>query len=117
MKEKIKEFFSDTWNIVLTIFQCIGVLAFIFMSLSIIFTIIFLLFEGVFFILLSIKIWQRKRKILEQQDIYDQLPYTHDQLEYIHKTNANAIKNIKLMSVLVMSLGIVLIFCIFSVIF
>ncbi len=117
MKEKIKEFFSDTWNIVLTVFQCIGILAFLLLEISRIFTIIFLLCEGVFFILLSIKILQRKKKILEQQAIYDQLPYSHEQLESMHRANERAIKSNRLMSVMYMALGIVLVFCILYVFF
>ena len=117
MREKIQKFFSDTWNIVLTVFQCIGIIAFILIELSSIFAILFLLCEGVFFMLFGIKMLKRKKKILEDQAVYDQLPYSQEQIELIHKANERTIKNNKLMGIMMMALGFVLIFLILYVIF
>ena len=117
MKEKLKDFFSDTLNIVLTVFQVLGILAFLMIELSFVCSMIFFLCEGVFFIILGVKMLKKKKTILEQQAIYDQLPYSKEQLDSMHRANERAIKNNTLVSALLISLGIVLIFCIFYVLF
>ena len=81
MKEKIKKFLSDKFNLALMIIQGLSFICLILLSLSIVFNIGFLLFESAFFILWGIKILIDTGKIKYRQECYSKLPYTPEQLE------------------------------------
>ena len=108
MKEKIKKFLSDKYNLTLSIFQSLAVLCLIFIELSIVFNILFLFFESVFFILWGIKILIDASKIKYREEVYSKLHYTKEQLEYLKKKDIGDKRNGKFKGVLITILGILL---------
>ena len=116
MKEKLKKFFSDKFNMVLSVIQCVAVICLILIGVSIIFNIIFLLLESVFFVLWGIKILMDVKKIEYRKEIYSKMPYTPEQLDYLKKKDISDKKNGKFRGVTLILLGLVLIYMTFCAI-
>jgi len=110
MKEKIKKFLSDKLNLTLTIIQSIAIICLMFIWLSIIFNIGFLIFESVFFVIWGIKILIDTNKIKYRKEYYSKLPYTAEQLEYLKKKDVKDMKSGKLKGYLTIFLGISLLY-------
>lgn len=116
MKEKLKKFLSDKFNISLMVIQGVAFICLILIKLSIVFNIGFLLLESVFFILWGIKILVDTSKIKYREEYYSKLPYTPEQLEYLKKKDTMDKKNGKFRGIMIIIFGIALIYMTFCAI-
>ena len=114
MKEYIRKFCKDKFNIVLLIIQILALFFLALASISYVFTILFFVMESVFFIVLGIKFLVGTKKLKNNQELYNQLPYNETQRELLKKNDENEIKNNKFRGVMFIILGIILLFTLFS---
>ena len=116
MKQKIIDFLKDKFNITLITLQVLAIISY-FLSAYFVFLVLFYLFESAFLIVWGFKFLGVNNKSKYKMEIYNQLPYTDAEKEQIRKNNDKALKNNKMMAVMLILLGIVLLFTGFSVIF
>ncbi|MBE5757638.1 MAG: hypothetical protein E7345_01730 [Clostridiales bacterium] len=110
MREKIKKFFSDKFNIFATVLQSLAVLCLAFWVLSIVFNILFLLLESVFFVAWGIKVLVDIKKIRSNFSLQEKLPYTPEQLNYLKKKHLSDIRNAKFKGSMMIVLGVTFIY-------
>lgn len=117
MKDKLLAFFKDKFNIALVVIQILALISFCFSEMSEVFASMFFVLEGAFFIVLGIKILQNIKKSRDKYEMISQLPYTNAEKAEIIKKIESANKNNKFIGVVLILIGIVLIFSLFSLIF
>lgn len=117
MKDLIDRILKNKFNIVLVIIQIVAVLCFLLGQRFVFGTVMFFILEGGFLITWGIKLLIEVRNSKYSEEIVNQLPYTQDQREYIFKKNKRDNKNNKFMAFMLIALGIVVIFTLFSSIF
>lgn len=117
MKDLINKLLKNKLNIALIILQLSAVVFFLIGQRFAFGSIMFFLTEGVFLILLGVKLLLQIRNSKYSQEVIDQLPYTQEQRDYIIKQNKRSNKNNKFMAIMLILLGIVVIFNLFSTIF
>ena len=117
MKDKLLAFFKDKFNISLVVLQVLALISFCFSEISGVVASMFFVLEGVFFIVLGIKILLNIKKTRDKYEILSQLPYTEAEKAEIIKKTESANKNNKFIGVVLILIGIILIFSLFSLIF
>lgn len=117
MKEKLLKFIKDKFNIALIIVQALAVLSYLLSGLGVFFVMLFFSLEGAFFIVWASKIFYAINANKESQEIYSKLPYTELEKENLRKKNESINKNNKMVAIILLIMGIVLVFSVFSYIF
>lgn len=117
MKEKILKFLKDKFNISLIIIQVIAIICYALSGLSMVFVMLFIGLEGVFFVIMGTKFLRGISASNSMQEIYEQLPYTEEERKKLRKKQESANKNNRFVAIILIFLGIVLFFSAFSLIF
>lgn len=117
MKEKILKLLKDKYNIALIVIQVIAIICYALSCVAGVFVILFVSLEGVFFVMLGVKILRSITESNDLQEIYEQLPYTEQEKKMLRKKQESANKNNRFVAILLVILGIVLFFSAFSLIF
>ena len=110
MREKIIEFFSNKFNLILTIVQVIALVLFGFGNVWAICFVLAISSEGVFFVVLGIKTFANNKQIKSRESMMGALPIKKAELEHMQKQNNRTIKLNKLQAVLYIIMGIILVF-------
>ena len=116
MKQKIMEFLKNKFNIALITLQALAIISYCLNMFSV-FLFFFFMFEAAFLIVWGVKYICINRTSKAQMAVYNELPYTDAQKEYLRKNCENNSKNNKIMSIMLIVLGVVLFFSGFSMIF
>ena len=114
MKEQIKNFFKDGYNIALVVLQAIALIFVCTSSLSPYFVVFALVFEGAFFIVWGVKVLHGNKLYLKSLDNLTQLPYSKAELDLIKRRAEYQVKGNKTKGVLFVIAGIVIFFSIIS---
>ncbi len=117
MKQKIMDFFKNKFNTALIAIQVLAIISYFLGGYSLFFLILFFSLESAFLIVWGVKLIFVNKDAKYRLEIYNQLPYTDAQKEVIRKNSEKDSKNNKLMSVMLILLGVVLFFSGISVIF
>lgn len=117
MKEKILKFLKDKFNIALIVIQVVALICYALSGVAEIFVILFVALEGVFFVILGVKILHSISLSRDMQEVYEQLPYTEEEKKILRKKQESASKNNRFVAIILIILGIVLFFSTFSLIF
>ena len=117
MKDKILKFLKDKFNIALISIQVVAIISYLMSVWGVFFVVLFFSLEGAFFIVWACKIFYNIKRSKASQEIYTQLPYTELERENIRKKTALIDKNNKTVAVVLLILGIILVFSVFSYIF
>lgn len=114
MKELFKNFIKNKFNIALVVVQVLALISWALMYANGVFTYFFILLESGFFILWGIKGLYDSKKILQRSDQYADLPLTTEQQVYYRKRDLATYKNTKTRAMMLIVIGIVVLFLIFS---
>ena len=115
MKDIIMKFLKNKFNIALIVIQIVALVCYFLSGLWKFFPILFFMLEGAFFIVWGIKIFVGIRASDTSQEIYNQLPFSEEEKKNISKTNLRTKKNNKMVGIILIILGSILFFSIFSV--
>jgi hypothetical protein len=115
MKDKIINFFKNKFNIVLIIIQIVALVCYFLGNVSFVFSIMFFLLEGGFFITLGIRILIGVKNSRYSDELLTQLPYSQEEIQMKRKMNQNTNKNNKFVAFSFIVLGCILIFSLFSI--
>ena len=110
MKKIIEKFLKNKFNVVLLIVQVIAILFLILGSMWDFAYILAVILEGVFFVLLGIKMFINNSKIRYKESLMQNLPIQKQEMESIQKSNVRKIKSNKFQAILYILMGILLIF-------
>jgi len=111
MKQKIIQFFKNKLNITLLALQFLAIIC------ALLGFFIFFLFEGAFFVIWGIKLILAKRYKNNELEIYEQLPYSEEQKKNFRKNIERTNKSNRIMGFMLIAMGIILFFYLFSSIF
>ena len=117
MKDKLISFLKNKFNIALIILQILAIVSYFLGALAIFFSIMFFVLEGSFFVLWGIKILLDIKNSRYSLEAINQLPYDEAEKIRMIKQRNNINKNNKFIGVVLICLGLVLIFSLFSLIF
>ena len=117
MKEKILTFLRNKFNITLIIIQVIAIISYLLSSVGTFFVGLFFTLEGVFFVVWGVKILKTIKQNYSQLDVINQMPYSDEEKISIRKKMENANKNNRFVAIILILLGAVLFFSVFSLIF
>lgn len=117
MRDKLLNFFKDKFNITLMVIQLLAIICYFLSGLTIVLVVVFILLEGAFFVLWGIRIIRSTKDDLLKLDMCYQIPYTEEERKVIIKNTESKIKNNRFIGVILILIGIVLIFSLFSIIF
>jgi len=110
MKNKIINFFKNKFNLILTICQVVALMLLGFGSIWQICFILSIVAEGIFFVVLGIKMLVGNKDILKDQEMYESLPLEQTEIERMEKRNVKTIKYNKFQAIMYIILGIILVF-------
>jgi len=114
MKELIKNFFKDGFNIALLVLQSIA-LIFVFTMSVFTYAVVFaLLFESIFFIVWGSKIFYNNKKYIKSLDNLTQLPYSKAEIDLMKRRAEYQVKGNKTRGIFFIITGIVIFFSIIS---
>lgn len=117
MKEKIQEFLKNKFNIALLVIQTLAIISYLISSLGVFFVVLFFNLEGIFFLVWGIKIFKSIKVNNSQKEIIMQLPYSNEERVEMLKKMESTNKNNRFVAIMLILLGIVLFFSVFSLIF
>jgi len=117
MKDKILSFLKNKFNIALIIIQGLAIICYFLGCLSVFFSAMLFVLEGVFFVVWGLKILIQIRNSRYTQEIFNQLPYDEAEKARILKQRNSINKNNKFIGISLIVLGAILIFSLFSFIF
>ena len=116
MKDKIIIFLKSKFNITLIILQALAVASYLLSSAVGFLSILFFLLESAFFVAWGIgTLIKGKNKY--SQETFNQLPYSEEEKENFRKLNESNKKNSKFMGSMLILLGLIILFSLFSYIF
>ena len=111
MKNKIIELLKNKFNIALIVLQALAILSYFLQAIGLIFSILFFVCEGAFFIIWGIKYVSASKDKVFKEEMINQMPYSEEQKQALLKNNENSGKNNKFVGVSLILLGIVIICC------
>ncbi len=113
MNNQVLAFFKSKMNIAMVIIQC---LALIFFAINVhaVFFVLFILCQGVFFVLWGIKHFLQIKCLQKNMAIHSQLPYSPQQLITLAKNSKSQIISMRIQGILLLSLGGVIICYLFT---
>ena len=114
MKDLLLKFIKNKFNIALIIVQTLALICLALTSIGAIFVYLFVMLEGVFFILWGIKGLNDSRKIFNMADQYAELPLTTEQKNYYRKKDLSNAKSTKSRAVMLIILGAIVLCLMFS---
>lgn len=117
MREKLLNFIKDKFNIALIIIQVLAIVFYALTGVSVICIVLFFALEGAFFIVWGAKIFHTISKSKASLEVYQQLPYTEQQKIALIKKHESVVKNNKFIAIVLIAIGAILIFNVFSLIF
>ena len=110
MKNTLIKFFSNKFNLILTIVQSAAVLCFLLNNALTFLLILGIVLEGVFFIVLGVRMFFDNKKIRQKEDLMRSLPMQREDEASMQKNNTRQIKANIWQAVLYIVMGIILIF-------
>lgn len=114
MKNYIKEFLKQKLNISLFILEVVAIILFCLGRLEALFFSFGMSIQGLFFVVLGIKMIIKNKKIFNDYEIVQTLPYDKKYLDAQKKKTYDLIKNNKFLSIAFWCMGALLIFVGFS---
>ncbi|MBE5738160.1 MAG: hypothetical protein E7354_00280 [Clostridiales bacterium] len=111
MKEFIRKFFKNKFNIALVVLESIALLCLLVGYLGVFACLVlFFVFQGVTCIVWGVKIIKTNSDITFTQQYYDELPYSVEQKKSMLRSDEKNMKSNKVTGWTIIGLGIVLIF-------
>lgn len=110
MKKIIKDFFKSKFNISMVVAQCLALIFLCLNSVWQVATILFFVFEGVFFVLWGISFFKRNKKLDQQTEILEKIDIVEIDMDKTQKKNKITKRSNVFTGIMIIMMGFVLIF-------